>query len=267
MKRILLIVAFISSCSVKGVVLKNLSPLIDEGIIEKIYAEENLIYLKDSLPANLKLLEIIYAKNEDILVAKNLAMGFCGYGYAFWEDEKELANSFYTKGIEYADGYIKKHNLKLKNSSDRKTQELFFASLFCRLAYIETNPDKPEAMDMVSEVEEIVDKLLNIERKYLNRSLLAIKALLLASKPPFAGGDIKKAKELFESSILDEGKDFLFNKYLYMRYAALILDEELFERLYNDIQHWSNERHPYAFFNRIAQIKAKKLKEKKYEYF
>lgn len=268
MKKIFILTIFIlTSCSVRNIVLQKTSPIIDEGIIEKIYSEDNIIYLRDSLPANLKLLEVLYAKNEDILIVKNLSMGLCGYAYAFWQNEKEIANNFYMKGIKYTEEYIKKHNLKLTKSSDLKTQDLFFAMLFCKMAYIDTNTDQPQAMDMISDVEEISNTIFNINERYFNRFVSAIKAFILASKPKIAGGNIEKARDLFEYSILGEGEEFLLNKYLYMRFAVIMAEEELFDKMYNEIISWENNSYPYAFFNKVAQMKAKRLKEKKDEYF
>ncbi|MCX7641248.1 MAG: TRAP transporter TatT component family protein [Elusimicrobiales bacterium] len=268
MKGIFIVIVSITiySCSVKSIALKETSYIIDKGIEEKIYSEDNLIYLRDSLLANLKMLEVLYNKNEDIRIIKNLSMGLCGYAYTFWQSEKDIANNFYIKGIRYSEKYIKEKNISLLNSNE-DVKKLFLAVMFCKLAYVDSNLDEPEALEMVSDIEEISQNLYKLNPNYFNGFVAAVSGFIYASKPKIIGGDINKAKELLEQSIKSNGKDFLLNKYLYMRFAALTLDEVLFEKLYSEITSWENNNYPYAFFNKIAQLKAKKLKEKKDDYF
>lgn len=269
MKRITLLIFFtiFSSCSLRNLALRESSKIIDDGIFYKIYSEDNILYIKDSLPANLKLLEVLYSKNDDIKVTKNLAMGLCGYGYAFWQSERDIANSFYLKGINYAKSYISKKSLKLEKKSNKEIQDLFFSLMFCKLTYLDTNTDEPQALEMLSDIEEIALKLYEINPKYFNRFVTAVLAYIYASKPKFAGGDIEKAQKLFDYSISEEGEEFLMNKYLYMRFSTLIVDEKLFDKFANEILNWENNNYQYAFFNKIAQMKTKKLIGRKNEYF
>lgn len=266
-KVIVALLLILSSCSFKKYAVKEFSSIIDYGIYQKVYSDDNLIYLKDSLPANLMLLEVLYSRNEDIKLAKNLAMGLCGYAYAFWQSEKEIANKFYIKGINYSQSYINKNSLKLDKDSNKEIQDLFFSLMFCKLTYLDTNMDDPQALEMFSDIEEISIKLYEINPNYLNRFISSVLAYIYASKPKFVGGDIQKAKELFDYSISDEGSDFLFNKYLYMRFSTLVVDENLFDKLGKEIMSWENNNYPYAFFNKVAQLKTKKLMERKNEYF
>lgn len=263
----LLLLIVLSSCSLKNLALKEASNIIDDGISKTIYSEDNLLYLKDSLPANLKLLEVLYSKNDDIKIAKNLAIGLCGYGYTFWQSERDIANSFYTKGIYYAKNYISKKSLKLEKNSNKDIQDLFFSLMFCKLAYLDTNTDEPQALEMLSDIEEIALKLYEIKPNFFNRFIASVLAYIYASKPSIAGGNIEKAKELFEYSTSYEGSNFLMNKYLYLRFSTMIVEEELFDKLSDDILNWQNDNYPYAFFNKVAQIKTIKLKGRKNDYF
>ncbi|MGC9070055.1 MAG: TRAP transporter TatT component family protein [Elusimicrobiales bacterium] len=266
-KNLFLISLFIifNSCSIKNMAIKEIADITDRGIKSKIFSEDNLVYAKDFLPSNLKLLEMIHSEKKTIKNAANLSLGLCGYGYAFWENETEIANSFIKKGLYYSADFISEKKLLLNSKAKDDTVEIFFSNLFCNLVYLEINRDNLEAQEKLSEIEEVTEKIYEINPNYFYGFIRAIKAYIMASKPSIVGGDIEKAKELFEGVVKEN--DFLLNKYLYMRYAVLVLDEELFERIYNEIISWENNNSPYAFFNKIAQMKAKRLKEAKDEYF
>ncbi len=255
----------LTSCSVKTMAVRKISEIVDKGIKDKVFAEDNLVYANHSLPANLKLLEIIHLEEKNLKNASNLSLGLCGYGYAFWENEREIANSFIKKGLFYSSDFISEKNLTLTTKNSKKTLEIFFSQLFCKVVYLDINKDDVSAHQMFSDIEEEVQNIYQIDPNYFYGFVKAIKAYITASKPSIVGGSTDKAKEIFEEVILNN--DFLLNKYLYMRYAILVLDEELFDRMYEEIMSWQNHNSPYAFFNKIAQMKAKKLKEAKNEYF
>lgn len=265
MRIIIFMLVFLYSCSPKSVILKHTAKMIDDGVSEKIFAEDNMFYVKNSLLPNLKLLEILYLNNDDPRVIKILSLGFCGYAYAF-VDDKHIANNFFIKGIDYSQMYIRKHNISLK-PSDRLMTDVFFANLFCKITYLDRNKDELSAIDLLSDIEDIVERIYANNPEYFNRFVAAIKAYLYASKPKIAGGNIEKARELFEYATTGSGSDFLLNKYLYLKFAVITVDEELFDRLSSDILLWQKEKYPYAFFNLVAKEKTKELKEMKNEYF
>lgn len=269
MKKLFITLSFIvlSSCSVKKLALNEISNIIDTGITQKIFTEDNLIYIKDSLPANLKLLEIINLQSKNIKNTKNLALGLCGYGYAFFEEEREISSDFIKKGMGYSSSFISEKKFTLKKNIKDEELDLFFSDLFCKLVYLDINRDDIGALDLVSEIEENTQKFIEIKPDYMNGFLKAVRAYIYASKPSVAGGSIEKARELFELSLSGNGADFLLNKYLFMRFAAITGDEKLFDTLYDEINLWDNKNDRYAFFNKVAQIKARKLKERKNEYF
>jgi hypothetical protein len=265
---VIAIIPFIYSCSVEKIAIKKTSLMIDEGISD-IYSEKNLDYIKNSLPANLKLMEILYKKEQNPILLKNLTMGFCGYAFAFYDEKKFERNDFYLKGIKYSDDYIQKQGLKDKKTIQQIDFDILFWNLFCKSAYVDSNRDDINALVYLNEIEETAQKLNSINPSYFYGSVSTILASIYSLKPKLAGGNPEKSKEIFESVINSkDGKKLLMNHLFYAKsYAITVLDEELFDKLINYIIEYSNPTDELGFFNEIAKIKAKKLKEEKNEIF
>jgi len=265
---VIAIIPFIYSCSVEKIAIKKTSLMIDEGISD-IYSEKNLDYIKNSLPANLKLMEILYKKEQNPILLKNLTMGFCGYAFAFYDEKKFERNDFYLKGIKYSDDYIQKQGLKDKKTIKQIDFDILFWNLFCKSAYVDSNRDDINALVYLNEIEETAQKLNSINPSYFYGSVSTILASIYSLKPKLAGGNPEKSKEIFESVINSkDGKKLLMNYLFYAKsYAITVLDEELFDKLINYIIEYNNPTDELGFFNEIAKIKAKKLKEAKNEIF
>lgn len=269
MKKLILIniIFYLSSCSINKIAVKKTSQMIENGSIS-IYSEMDMDYLKNSLPANIKLMEILYANEKDPLLLKNITMGLCGYAFAFYDEEKTKSNSFYLKAIGYSDDYINAKKLKEKKKLSDTEFEILFANLLCKSMYLDTNRDDVNAFSYLGDIEEVAKKLYDISPDYFYNILSTILASIYSTKPQFAGGNLEKAKDLFEKSIKGKGEKFLLNRFFYARdYAMPVLDEELFDRLVDEIINAKIEENQIAFFNEVAKIKAKKLKEKKNEIF
>ncbi len=261
------LILLLSSCSIDKLAVKKTSGIIERGI-PSIYSEANLDYVKNSLPANLKLMEILYQTEKDPALVKNMTMGFCGYAFAFYEDMKNERNDFYERGIKYSNEYINDKKLKEKKNLSDTDFDILFWNMFCKSSYIDSNRDDLNALSYLGEIEEISQKLYSIKPDYFYNSIETIIASIYASKPRIVGGSPKKAKEHFEKAVNGKGKDFLMNKYFYAKvYATLTMDEELFDKLINEIETADLTDPSVSFFNQIAKLKSNKLKEKKNEIF
>ncbi|MEF3280937.1 MAG: TRAP transporter TatT component family protein [Elusimicrobiota bacterium] len=271
MKKLILTISstiFLASCSIDRFAARKTSEIIDRGN-DSVFSDPNLQYIKESLPANLKLMEILIATDKNPKLIKNLSMGFCGYAFAFYDDNKEMANDFYLRGIKYSEEYIKNKNLKDKQKLNEVEFEILFWNTFCKSSYIDLNRDDLNALIYLNDIETQAEKLFKINPAYFYNSLYSILASVYASKPKMIGGDILKAKEYFEKAISGEGEKLLINKFIYAKiYPVLTDDEKLFDELTDEILNSKHKNIPeIMFFNNIAIIKTQKLKEKKNELF
>jgi len=265
--------AILSSCSINKMAVKSVSSIIDDGMTS-VFSEKDLDYSRQSLPANLKLMEILIAKEEDEKLLLNASIGFCGYAWAFLEESNpQEAETFYKKGINYSTKLLEKKKIFKNGKLDKKrlnknnTPALFW-NTFCKSALISLNPSDSENSVMLLDTETQAMILEEKNSSYFHNAIYSILASIYASKPAIMGGDLKKAKMLFEKSLQGDGKSFLLNKYMFARtYAIYAQDEKLFQDLIDEIISSGNENSKERFFDEIAKQKTIALKEKKNDYF
>lgn len=265
--------SILCSCSVNKMAVKSVSSIIDNAMTE-VFDEKDLDYSKQSLPANLKLMEILIANDEDEKLLLNASMGFCGYAWAFLDDSApQQAETFYKKGIAYSEKLLEKKKIlnngkiDVKKLNKKNTPPLFW-NTFCKSALINLNPSDSENSIMLLDTESQAMILKEKNPSYFHNAIYSILGSIYASKPAMMGGDLKKARIFFEKSLENDGNYFLLNKYMFARtYAVYAQDERLFQDLIEQIISSKNENSKEHFFDEIAKRKAIQLKEKKDDYF
>jgi len=270
-KKIILISLFIlSSCSIEKIAIKKTSNIIDQGMTS-IFKEEDIQYVKEAMPANLELIEILIANHKDDKLLLNAAIGFCGYAWAYLEDyDNQRASYFYQKGIAYSNMLMEKKKITDSDNSPLKKEDakVLFWNTFCKSGLVNINRDKPEILASLSEIEEQSLKISKIEPNYFYNSNYTLLASYYASKPEMLGGNFKKSKELFEKAITENGKDFLLNYLMYAKtYAVMTQNKKLFDELIEKIENFEIQKDEKTFFNKIAIEKSRRLKEKENELF
>jgi len=267
MKKILcLLPLLLAGCSLNRTAARVTSGVVDEGL-PAVFSQSDPQYVRDALPANLQLMEILLASdpgNKGLLV--NAAQGFCGYAFMFLEDESpERASGFYLKGQAYAERAL--DGATAETAKPRDAHPLFWHT-FCKALYMNINRDKPEAIAEIPTLEPAALKLLQLEPGYYYNAAEDILGAYYAIRPRMLGGSPEKAAEHFELALKGPGADFHLSRYLYAKMAAVAAqDPALFERLLNEIISAEPRNGDTRLANEVARIKAKKLLEKKDELF
>lgn len=267
-KLILLPLALLAAgCSLNRTAAKVTSGVIDKGL-PAVFSQEDPQYVREALPANLQLMEILLKsdpKNRKMLV--NAAQGFCGYALMFLEDEApERASSFYLKGRAYAERALKGDPDPGKARS--KDVPALFWHTFCNASYINVNRDDPEAIAELPGLEPAALKLLELEPAYYYNGAQGIMGAYYSIRPRIFGGDPEKAKEHFELALEGDGAEFMMNRYMYARMAAVAAqDAELFEKLLTAVIEAEPLEGGTRLADEVARTKAKRLLEKKDELF
>jgi hypothetical protein len=270
MKRIIFLLplaaAALSSCSLNRAAARVTSGVIDKGL-PAVFTQSDPQYVKEALPANLELMEILIQNdpgNKSLLV--NAAQGFCGYAFMFLEDESpERASAFYAKGQDYA---LRALGGATAATAKKKDAHALFWNTFCKASYINLNRDKPEAIAEITELEPAALKLLQLEPGYYYNGAQSILGAYYAIRPKMLGGDPDKAREHFELALKGAGGDFLLNRYMYAKLGAVAAqDQELFEKLLDSVISAEPKDGETRLADEVAKLKAKKLLEKKDELF
>ena len=269
MKRFMLLLplaAALSGCSLNRTAARVTSGVIDRGL-PAVFSQADPQYVKEALPANLQLMEILIKSdpdNRNLLV--NAAQGFCGYALMFLEDEAPgRASVFYAKGETYSARALKGLNPAAAKKAD--VPPLFW-NTFCKALYININRDKPEAVAELPTLEPAIERLLALDPGYYYNGAYGLMGAYYSIRPRMFGGDPEKAKSYFETSIKGPGENFLLNRFMYAKMAAVAAqDPELFGRLLNSVLEAEPRDGETRLPDEVAKLKAKTLLEKKDELF
>jgi len=262
----LLALALLSGCSLNRTAARVTSGVIDRGL-PAVFSQGDPQYVKEALPANLQLMEILLRSDPDnkrLLV--DTAQGFCGYALMFVEDESpERAAGFYAKGEAYSARALKGAGPAAAKKSD--VPPLFW-NTFCKALYINVSRANPEAMAELPTLEPAIEKLLELEPSFYYNGPQTLMGAYYSIRPRMFGGDPEKAKKHFDLALKGAGEGFLLNRFLYAGMAAVAAqDQELFEALLNAVLSAEPREGETRLPDAVAKIKAKKLLEKKDELF
>ena len=262
----LLALAALSGCSLNRTAARFTSGMIDGGL-PSVFSQADTQYVREAMPANLQLMEILLKSDPDnrkLLV--NASQGFCGYALMFVEDESpERASGFYAKGEAYAARALKGAAPAAAGKSD--VPPLFW-NTFCKALHINLNRDKPEVLAELPTLEPAIEKLLELDPSYYYNGAQSLMGAYYSLRPRMFGGDPEKAGKHFELALKGAGEHFLMNRFLYAKLAAVAAqDQVLFEKLLDSIISAGAREGETRLPDEVAKIKAKKLLEKKDELF
>lgn len=262
----LLALGALSGCSLNRTAARLTSGVIDKGL-PAVFSQADAQYVKESLPANLQLMEILLKSDPDnrkLLV--NASQGFCGYALMFVEDESpERASGFYAKGEAYAARALKGAAPAAARKSDVPA---LFWNTFCKALNVNMNRDKPEVLAELPTLEPAIEKLLELDPSYYYNGPQSLMGAYYSLRPRMFGGDPDKAKKHFELALKGAGESFLLNRFLYAKLAAVAAqDEELFGKLLESVISSETREGDTRLPDEVARLKAKKLLEKKDELF
>jgi hypothetical protein len=255
----------LAGCSLNHTAARVTSGVIDGGL-QAVFSQADTQYVKEALPANLQLMEILLKsdpRNRTLLV--NAAQGFCGYALMFLEDEDApRASLFYLKGEGYAARALGRQAASAKKAD---APALFWAT-FCKASYININRDKPEALAELPAIEPAAKKLLALDPGYYYNGAQSLLGAYYSIRPRMFGGDPDKAKAHFDLALRGPGENFLLNRFMYAKMGAVAAqDQELFEKLLNSVLAAEPRDGDTRLPDEVAKLKAKKLLEKKDELF
>ena len=268
MKKLLLLLplAALAGCSLNKTAAKVTGGVIDKGL-PAVFTQADPQYVREALPANLQLMEILLASdpgNKGMLV--NAAQGFCGYAFMFLEDEApERASVFYLKGQAYAERAL---DGATAETAKKKDAHPLFWHTFCKASYMNINRDNPEAIAEIPTLEPAALKLLELDPSYYYNGAQSILGAYYAIRPRMLGGNPEEALEHFKLALTGAGENFLLNRYMLAKMAAVAAqDGELFESQLNAVLSAEPRDGATRLADEVAKIKAKKLLEKKDELF
>jgi hypothetical protein len=270
----LLMALALAGCgSIQKMALRSASPMFVEGS-NKLTLERNWEFFRESAPANLKFLEMIYLQDPDNLsLLATLVKGYAGYAYAVPEtlaygdelagiDEsihKQNAISLYTRALDYGLEYFNQKGIKkshLLGSQDKELDKLLdknlskkdlTAVLFTAQSWaslINLQKDNVALVSHVPKVKVLFDWVCEKDPKIENGVCDIFAAQYEAARPRMLGGNPEKAKVLYAAAIKKRPHHLLIRVGLIQYSLIPAFDQEAYEKeatqLREEFSKWDN---------------------------
>lgn len=214
------------------------------GFTSAFFEECDLKLAKESLPAELKLMEGLLKNDpENQQILTSLCMGFTGYAMLFVEtDSPERASSLYLRAKTYGLKAMGIENAGARQRMDqikkipRENIEMLFWSTMAWNAWVNLNLDKPSAIGESTLAEACLKRVLEIKPDFYHGAPYVLMGAILAARPKMLGGNAPEAKSYFEKAILLSDGKFLLAQYYFARYYAVrVQDKKLFLTLAREV--------------------------------
>ncbi len=239
--------------------------------------------VRDGLPAYLLLLDGLLEGDPDnvgtLLAAANLNGAYAGN---FTSNDTARAQRLAAKALAYAkratcleedalcatlEGNPDDFAAALKGVGDERIG-LMYGLAAAWAGYIQANRDDWGAVADLPKVEALLQRVVAIDANHDGGLPLVYLGVLNSLRPEAVGGKPELGKAYFQQAIDVSGGRNLYAKTLMAEFhARLIFDQELHDRLLNDVLAADPKAPRYTLMNTLAQARAKALLESGKDYF
>lgn len=247
-----------------------------------ILNQNDPVLVERGLPAYLLLLDGFIAEspnNADLLAAG--AQLYALYGSRF-EPEPERRVAITAQAREYGERAMCRAHAPACNWSGlayddfaarldevraRDVDYLYSYSVGW-LSYLDATSEEWNAVAELPWVDAAMTRALELDESYEQGAIHAYLGILNVLRPPALGGRPEVAKRHFERAIeLSNGRDLSVKVEFARRYARLMFDQELHDRLLEQVLEAPTEARGYTLFNALAKQEARELLATSQEYF
>lgn len=150
----------------------------------------------------------------------------------------------------------------------RRDVSALYAYAVSWLSYLDATSSDWTAVAELPWVEAALERVLELDEGWAQGGAHAFLGTLKSLRPPALGGQPAQAQHHFERAIeLSDGRDLGIKVDYARRYARLVFDQELHDRLLNDVLAAPVEAPGFTLFNVLAKQEAQRLLESSEEYF
>ncbi|HLF11262.1 MAG TPA: TRAP transporter TatT component family protein [Gammaproteobacteria bacterium] len=238
--------------------------------------------LKSGAPAYLLLVDgLIYQRPDNANVLAAGAQLFALYGSRFADDASRAA-VLTAKARRYGEraiclthspacawaGLPYDRFVAELDEVGRKRVGALYAFAVSWLSHLDATSEDWTAVAELPWVEAALERALALDESYERGAIHGYLGILNTLRPPALGGRPEVAREHFERALELSGNRDLSIKVEYARrYARLIFDQELHDRLLNEVLNASVDAPGLTLFNVLAQQQARELLASSKEYF
>jgi hypothetical protein len=151
---------------------------------------------------------------------------------------------------------------------DDKKVPYLYAYAVSWLSHLDATSNDWGAVAELPWVQAVLERVLDMDETYEQGAVHGYLGILYALRPPALGGKPELARAHFERAIeLSGGHDLSLKVEFARRYARLVFDQELHDRLLHEVVSAPTDSPGYTLFNTLAQQEAAELLESSREYF
>ena len=253
-----------------------------DTLTSAVLNQDNPALVRDGLPAYMLLLDGFIAESPDdpgLLAAG--AQLFALYGSRF-ADDVESSVDLTAKGRRYGErsiclahepacdwaGMGYDEFVSQLREIDGSQLDYLYSYAISWLSYLDATSSDWTAVAELPWVHAAMDRALELDETYENGALHGYLGILNALRPPALGGQPDVARSHFERAIeLSEGKDLSIKVEFARRYARMMFDQDLHDRLLQEVLDAPTESLGFTLFNSLAQDEAALLLDSSAEYF
>ncbi|HEX6993524.1 MAG TPA: TRAP transporter TatT component family protein [Gammaproteobacteria bacterium] len=150
----------------------------------------------------------------------------------------------------------------------RRDIDLLYAYAVSWLAHLDATSEDWAAVAELPWVEAALERVLELDETYAQGAVHGYLGTLNALRPPALGGKPEVARQHFERAIeLSGGRDLSVKVEYARRYARLVFDQELHDRLLREVLEAPTEAPGLTLFNALAKEEAEQLLATSEDYF
>jgi len=253
-----------------------------DNLSQAVLSQTDPETVRDGAPAYLLLLDSLVEGNpEDPALLAAAADLYASYGAVFADDAERAARltkrarRYGSKALclEYSpscswdgmDYETYEHSLQ---GLGEKQADLVLTYAVASLAYIRAHSDDWTSLARLPHMEALLLRYLDIGDGTRDSDAYTYLGVLTTLRPPALGGEPEQGRAYFERSIELSGGQDLSAKVEFARgYARLMYDQELHDRLLQDVVAAEAEVPGYTLTNILAQRDARALLESSADYF
>jgi hypothetical protein len=273
---------FLACTSSKKITVAATATLL-EDVARSAYKQTDLRLIREGMPAYLMLMDGMveaWPDKDRILIAA--AQSHASFASTFIQDQdRAYANLLYAKARDYGIRALAQRGLvnpqsgpfegfeqQLKKMDQPDVPYLFWAAT-CWGGWISLNQTSMEALAELPRVEALMERVLDLDEGFYFGGPHLFKGILLASRPPIAGGDLERARVHFLKAIEYSGDQFLMTRVYYAEfYARKTLNRELYVKILTEVLQTPADRAPeLTLLNTVAHRKAENMLRDVNEFF
>jgi TRAP transporter T-component len=254
----------VMSCSLRKTAIRTVTPVFEQASLG-FMTEENWDFFRESAPANIKLIELLWQQSPEN--EKLLAMtikSYAGYAFGIYETlslseelsssevtpYKDLAISYYTKTFDLGLRYLKLRGLNpqdfLQQDEKRLVQKisnlgdednlgiLYFAQAWASLINLQKN--NLALISQVPKVKLLFDHVCHRNPQIDYGVCDIFYAQYEASRPKMLGGDPEKGEMLFKSAMQKYPYHLLIRVQYLQSVVIPTMDKEKYDLIADDLR-------------------------------